>query len=82
MKTLDDAIGCWTTRPDWNSVVPYSKLISNSAKACRRETLRNNPMKLVAELEILRNRLNGMLELTTDAERRLAQIIATNELEK
>lgn len=81
MKTLDQAIGCWTVNPDYNSLVCMAKHVSKSARLCRDRTLSGRPAKLAEELRVLRGRLAAMIETTDDAVRRCAEIIDTNELE-
>ena len=81
MKTLEQAIGCWTVNPNYNSLVCMARHISESTRHCRHKTLRNNPSALAAELRVLRGRLEAMIETTNDAIKRCAEIINTNELE-
>jgi hypothetical protein len=57
-------------------------MVRQSAFACRSATLRNNPVVLRSELELLRRRLDTMTELTDDALKRLTEIVETKELEQ
>jgi hypothetical protein len=81
-KTLEEAIGCWTTNLEYNSLVVMARRISMSATLCRKHTMANKPNQLKLELHILHQRLDAMLALTLQATDRLYQIIGTNELEK
>jgi hypothetical protein len=81
-KTLEAAIGCWTSDKDYNSLIHQSHKIGIAAQSCRRYTLANKPVQLEIELKVLRNRLETMLELTIDAQRRITEIMQTGELEK
>ncbi len=80
MKTLDEAIGCWTVHPEYLNLVKLAGMVSDSARLCKRVTLQNDPALLTTELELLRKRLESMTEVTLDAQRRLRQIIETKEL--
>ena len=80
MKTLEDAIGCWTTNPEYNGLVQIASIVGASARLCRTKTLNNNPQGLLEELELLQKRVNTMEELTNDTIRRCREIINTNEL--
>ena len=80
MKTLDDAIGCWTVNPDYNSLPTMAGHILKTTRQCRSQTLRGNPQALKGQLHALRAKLLTMVELTDDAIRRLQQIIDTDEL--
>ena len=81
-KTLEAAIGCWTSNKEYNSLIHQSRKIGIAAQSCRRYTLANKPAQLEIELKVLRNRLETMLELTKDAQRRITEIMQTGELEK
>jgi hypothetical protein len=82
IKTLEDAIGCWTVNPAYNSLPELAKAVGEAARWCRQSTLakRNDPAPLMRDLRILRARIDSMAELTDDAIRRCGQIIDTAEL--
>lgn len=82
-KTLNDAIGCWTVNPNYNSLPHLAMTIRSSAVSCRCKTLRNyHPQLLLDELKVLRRRLDAMIETTDSAVTRCQQIIDTKELEQ
>ena len=78
MKTLEDAIGCWTTSQE--GLKSKAALIANSVKFCRFRTEENNPQKLLKELRLLKDRISTIKELTVDAIERCHEIINTEEL--
>lgn len=80
MKTLEDAIGCWTTSED--GMHDRGEMIVQSIRAVKRQTKRNNTDRLFEELHLLHRRLTSTLELTNDAMRRLHIIVVSKELEK
>lgn len=80
MKTLDDAIGCWTIRKE--GLPRLSWLVGQSMRWCRIATRENDPYRLTNELDLLETRLETMLSLTRHAQVRLVEIINTKELEK
>ena len=77
-KTLDEAIGCWTTSND--GLISHSKNISEAVRWCHQKTNKGNPRSLITDLLILRGRLGAMVEITDGALARCTEIIATNEL--
>lgn len=80
MKTLEEAIGCWTVNSDYNSLTVLASGIKHTANRCQRITKRNQPPgELLTELDVLKRRTETMLELTNDAIRRCTQIIETGE---
>jgi len=81
MKSLDDAIGCWTVNSEYNSLPTMARKVSIAASTCRKYTTAGKVDQLALELGVLRKRLETMLELTVDAQRRLKEIVDTNELE-
>lgn len=81
MKTLEQAIGCWTSNRQYNSLEIIADLVKESARGCRKATLKDDPMKLAGELELLSARLRTLTELNNDAMRRLTVIIQTGELQ-
>lgn len=82
MKTLDQAIGCWTTNVDGGLIAKVA-LIKASVLACKHITLRNNsPRVLLNELELLQKRIDTIRDLARAAHRRCQQIIDTKELEQ
>lgn len=82
MKSLENAIGCWTVNPDYNSLPVLAKGVREAAIWCRRATLskKSDPAFLRRDLKILRARLDAMVEVTDSAIVRCQQIIDTNEL--
>jgi hypothetical protein len=78
MKTLEDAIGCWTTADD--GLGHSAALINQSVRNVQRATKKNAALVLQAELDLLHRRLNTMAELTIHASLRCRNIITTNEL--
>lgn len=81
MKTLEEAIGCWTVNREYNSLPRLAKMVSEAARWCRASTLHSkNPQLLKRDLDILRARLETMMETTLSAQARLTQIIKTEEL--
>jgi hypothetical protein len=80
MKSLDDAVGCWTVNTEYNSLPTMARKVSIATSRCRKFTTAGKVAQLALELEILRKRLGTMLELTVDAQRRLKEIVDTNEL--
>lgn len=79
-KTLEQAIGCWTVTPEYNSLPELAKMVRESAVACRNLTKRNRPELLLRELEVLIGRIDTIQSLAVDAKRRLREIIETGEL--
>lgn len=79
-KTLEEAIGCWTTNAEYNALFKMSHMVKQTAYDCRRLTIKGNPQKLLPELVLLRNRLESMLDVTNSAIRRCQEIIETNEV--
>lgn len=83
MKTLRDAIGCWTATPEYNGLVELATRVTKTAKRCRAITVRNPPpMKLLDEMELLQGQLGAMQETTAVAIRRCQEIIANKETGK
>jgi hypothetical protein len=82
MKSLDDAIGCWTVNSEYNSLPTMARKVSIAASTCRWLTTAGKVERLALELGILQKRLETMLQLTIDAQRRLKEIIDTNELDR
>ena len=82
-KTLNEAIGCWTTNLDYNCLTVLASMVKATATRCRRLTLQNtSPAVLLSELELLRKRLEATTETTNSAIKRCKEIIATNEVSK
>ena len=81
-KTLEDAIGCWTSNKEFNSLIHQSRKVSIAAQSCRKYTIADKPAQLGMELVVLRKRLETMLETTIDTQRRFTEIMETGELEK
>ena len=80
-KTLEQAIGCWTSNREYNSLIHQARKISISAGICRKYTLANKPTQLGIEIGVLRKRLETMLQLTIDAQKLYTEIMETKELE-
>lgn len=80
IKTLEEAIGCWTARREYNDLTALSDLVSQSARWCRRATLDNSPVALRAELTLLRTRIKTLDDLAASALTRLNEIERTGEL--
>ena len=82
MKTLNDAIGCWTVNRDYNSLPALATKVTEAARWCRDSTLhkRNDPHRLLRDLNILKARLGSMTETIDSAIKRCEEIIHTNEL--
>ena len=80
-KTLEEAIGCWTSNKEFNSLIHQSRKIGIAAQSVRKYTITNKPAQLGIELGVLRKRLETMLQLAIDAQRRFTEIMETNELE-
>jgi hypothetical protein len=81
-KTLEEAIGCWTVNPDFNSLPVHARRVLKTVDACKRKTLKGDPMALQSELHVLRMQVMSMTELVESAELRLTQIIANDELKE
>lgn len=81
-KSLEDAIGCWTVNPSYNSLPTLARMVLETTKCCRRTTQRGNPDKLKADLSDLYSQASSLRELAESAIHRLNQIIETKELEK
>jgi hypothetical protein len=79
-KTLDDAIGCWTTSDD--GLGHSAAFINQSVRNIQRATKKNTPLILLTELKLLHRRLNAMTELALHASVRCQNIIETNEVTK
>lgn len=79
MKTLNDAIGCWTNSD--NSLAHMAMNIHAAAAKCRGITKKNMaPEVLLEELSLLKRRLESMMEITEGAIKRCKEIIDTEEL--
>jgi hypothetical protein len=77
-KSLDQAIGCWTTNPD--ALQGRLKLLSLSVRASKRITERNqDPRKLYEELKIMLRRIDSFKEIAASAQARCKEIIETGE---
>ena len=78
-KTLQDAIGCWTTYS--GGLHDKILLLRQSRQACARLTRQNKSAEhLLDELMLFHQRAETLLEMLQDAERRCREIIETEEL--
>lgn len=79
-RTLEEAIGCWTTNLNYNSLPILTSIVKEAAGWCRKATLKSSPGVLRSELKILRGRLDAMIEVTDGAIKRCSEIIENNEV--
>lgn len=81
-KSLNDAIGCWTT--DKGGLPWRGTLVMDSINRCKRGTIKGNaaPEALKGELELLKGRAQSLLDLTEEALKRCQYIIDTKELDR
>lgn len=81
-KSLNDAIGCWTT--DTGGLLWRGSLVMEAVRKCRYATQlkSNNPERLKVELDLLKARTEALLDLTKDAQKRLQYIVETKELDR
>jgi hypothetical protein len=78
-KTLEDAIGCWTIDP--GGFRTRIQLISQSARVCGVFTKQNrSPKELLAELQMMRRRIDALTEVVDSAIVRCTAIINTGEV--
>jgi hypothetical protein len=78
-KSLEAAIGCWTTSPD--GLVHISGLVRQSVMAAKRATESGNIKKLYQEIAIMRKRIRVLDDLALATSVRLNEIITTKELD-
>lgn len=77
-KTLEDAIGCWTTDP--SALHSRHIMVGQSLKSCRRLTQENaDPERLLAELRLLQERTKSFAEIVASGVTRCAAIIEGEE---
>lgn len=81
-KSLEDAIGCWTTATEWHTLKSLAELCKDSGRGAAKATKKNDPDWLMDELLLLKERIKSLDGMTTDAINRLKAIIETNELGK
>lgn len=83
MKTLEQAIGCWTTNKQYNSLPVLCRRVLDTATRCSRITKRNKKLEiLLEELDLLIKQINTLLKLAEDTRNRCMKIITTDELQK
>ncbi len=78
MKTLEEAIGCWTVGSD--GLDRHARAISSTVHKCSYYTKRGRMLDLAKELELLTRQMDAMNETLLGALNRFKEIVDTEEV--